>query len=198
MESSWLACFGQGRSRERLSRVCRLRRKSQGLETKSQKIAYQVQSKGAQRQHSGLAEWRRRGQQCGVTWEKSPLSRGRGRGDRQGSPELRLEEATWAPSLETALEKHGLPPFAHHLSLPGARVSSVAPAAQRTIPLNEFPAPRPLKASAAAAAESCLDGWSYRGELGRQHPPGSITNMAHPSFHLPGLPGAYAFVEPSI
>lgn len=134
MESSWLAYFGQGRPRERLSRVCRLRRKSQGPETKSQEIAYRVQSKGTQRQHSGLAERRRRGQQCGVTWEKSPLSSGRGRGDRQGSPGLRLEEATWAPSLETALEKHGLPSFAHPLSLPGARGSSVAPAAQRTFP----------------------------------------------------------------
>lgn len=54
MGSSWLAYFGQGRSRERLSRVYRLRRKSQGLETKSQEIAYKCRARGPRDSTVGL------------------------------------------------------------------------------------------------------------------------------------------------
>lgn len=68
-ESSWLAYFGQGRSRERPSRTCRLKEP-----TKGQRLgAKRVQSKGSRDSLGGLqgrgracAGWRAR--RCKVTW----------------------------------------------------------------------------------------------------------------------------------
>lgn len=95
-------------------------------QARSQERAQRVQSKGprdssvgSQSRREARAGWK--GQGCKVTLDKSPGFSGRGGraweqsgssckggGDVQGSPELRLEEATRALRLESVLEKLSL------------------------------------------------------------------------------------------